>query len=38
METQNLPDAINLEADPTTILRKGEVYDESTSYTFEVVK
>lgn len=38
IETQNLPDAINLEADPTTILRKGEVYDESTSYTFEVVK
>ena len=38
IETQNLPDAINIEENPTTILKKGEVYDESTSYTFEVIK
>lgn len=38
IETQNLPDAINLEESPTTILKKGEVYDETTSYKFEVVK
>lgn len=38
IETQNLPDAINLEEVPTTILKKGEVYDETTTYTFEVVK
>ena len=37
-ETQNLPDAINIEEDPTTILKKGEVYDEITSYKFEVIK
>lgn len=38
IETQNLPDAINLEAIPTTILKKGELYDETTSYKFEVLK
>lgn len=38
IETQNLPDAINIEEDPTTILKKGEVYDEITSYKFEVIK
>ncbi len=38
IETQNLPDAIHLEKEPTTILRKGETYDEVTSYKFEVVK
>ena len=37
LETQNLPDAIHLEKDPSTILKKGDVYDETTSYTFEVV-
>lgn len=38
IETQNLPDAINLEENPSTILKKGEVYDETTSYKFEVIK
>ena len=37
-ETQNMPDAIHLEENPSTILRKGEVYEETTSYTFEVIK
>ncbi len=38
IETQNLPDAINIEEHPTTILKKGETYDETTSYKFEVIK
>lgn len=38
IETQNLLDTIHLEESPTTILKKGEVYDKTTSYTFEVVK
>lgn len=38
IETQNLPDAIHIEKDPSTILRKGEQYDEMTSYRFEVMK
>lgn len=38
IETQNLPDAIHIEKEPTTILRKGETYDETTSYKFEVIK
>lgn len=38
IETQNLPDAIHLEENPTTILKKGEVYDEMTSYQFKVIK
>ncbi len=38
IETQNLPDAIHLEESPTTILKKGEVYDERTSYQFKVIK
>lgn len=38
IETQNLPDAINIEENPTTILKKGEIYDETTSYKFEVIK
>ena len=38
IETQNMPDAIHLEKQPTTILRKGETYDESTSYQFKVIK
>lgn len=38
IETQNLPDAIHLEDNPTTILKKGEVYDEMTSYQFKVIK
>ena len=37
VETQNLPDAIHLEENPTTILKKGETYDETTSYKFEVI-
>lgn len=38
LETQNLPDAIHLEQEPSTILKKGDTYDETTSYTFEVVQ
>lgn len=38
IETQNLPDAIHIEEKPTTILKKGQVYDETTSYKFEVIK
>lgn len=38
IETQNLPDAIHLEENPSTILKKGEAYQEETSYKFEVVK
>lgn len=38
IETQNLPDAIHIEKNPTTILKKGETYDEMTSYKFEVIK
>ncbi|WP_270526129.1 aldose epimerase family protein [Longibaculum muris] len=38
IETQNLPDAIHIEKNPSTILRKGETYDEMTSYRFEVKK
>lgn len=38
IETQNLPDAIHIEKEPTTILRKGETFDEMTSYKFEVMK
>ncbi|MGN1343057.1 MAG: aldose epimerase family protein [Traorella sp.] len=38
IETQNLPDAIHLEKNPTTLLRKNEKYDEVTSYKFEVIK
>ncbi|MFR6345117.1 MAG: aldose epimerase family protein [Christensenellales bacterium] len=36
LETQNLPDAIHLEKEPSTILKKGETYKERTTYTFEV--
>lgn len=38
IETQNLPDAIHIEKNPTTILKKGETYHEITSYKFEVIK
>lgn len=38
IETQNLPDAIHIEKQPTTILKKGESYDETTSYQFKVIK
>lgn len=38
IETEYLPDAIHLEKQPTTILKKGELYDETTSYQFEVIK
>ena len=38
IETSNLPDAIHLEENPSTILRKGEEFDETTSYKFEVIK
>lgn len=38
IETQNLPDAIHIEKNPSTLLKKGEQYDEMTSYRFEVMK
>ncbi len=38
IETQNLPDAIHLEENPSTILKKGEAYQEESSYKFEVIK
>lgn len=38
IETQLMPNSINLEEEPTVILRKGESFDASTSYRFEVVK
>ncbi|WP_249030050.1 aldose epimerase family protein [Tannockella kyphosi] len=38
IETQNMPDSIHLEVNPTTLLKKGSVYEEATSYTFEVIK
>lgn len=38
IETQHLPDDIHLAENPKTILRKGETYDEYTSYKFEVIK
>lgn len=34
IETQNMPDAIHIEKNPTTILKKGQRYDEFTSYQF----
>ena len=37
IETQNMPDAIHLEEHPTTLLKKGETYDEITSYQFKVI-
>ena len=38
IETQNLPDAIHIEKNPSTILRKGETFDAQTSYCLEVIK
>ncbi len=38
IETQNMPDAIHLEEHPTTLLKKGETYDEITSYQFKVIQ
>lgn len=38
IETQNLPDSIHIEENPTTILRVGEEYNETTTYRFEVIK
>ena len=36
IETQNMPDSIHVESEPTTILKKGQQYDETTSYCFKV--
>lgn len=38
IETQFFPDSIHIEEQPKVILKKGDVYDEETSYTFEVIK
>ncbi len=37
IETQNIPDAIHIEKNPTTILKKGQRYDEYTSYQFKEI-
>lgn len=36
IETQHMPDSIHIEKEPKVILKKGDVYDEHTSYTFKV--
>lgn len=36
IETQNMPDSIHNEKEPTVILKKGEEYDEITSYQLRV--
>ena len=36
IETQYMPDSINQEKNSKTILRKGNMYEETTSYTFKV--
>lgn len=36
IETQNMPDSIHNEKEPTVILKKGDTYDETTSYRFKV--
>ena len=38
IETQNLPDSINQEKNPSVLLKKGDKYKESTVYQFEVRK
>ncbi|MEG0277053.1 MAG: aldose epimerase family protein [Coprobacillus sp.] len=38
VETQNMPDAIHIEKEPTTLLKTNEKYDETTIYTFDIVK
>lgn len=38
IETQNMPDSIHIEDDPTVILRKDERYEEVTSYRLRVNK
>ncbi len=37
LETQLMPNAINTEKNPSTILRKGEKFDSTTKYVFEVM-
>jgi len=37
IETQFMADSIHLEDIPKVILKKGQIYEESTSYTFEVI-
>lgn len=36
IETQNMPDSIHVEKQPTIILKKGQRYDETTSYQLRV--
>ncbi|OUC51162.1 galactose-1-epimerase [Eggerthia catenaformis] len=36
IETQYMPDSIHLEEHSKTILKKGQLYDEKTSYTFKI--
>lgn len=36
IETQNMPDSIHVEKKPTIILKKGQRYDETTSYQLRV--
>lgn len=37
IETQNMPDAIHIEKEPSTLLKANGKYDETTIYTFEVI-
>ena len=37
VETQNMPDSIHKEENPTVILRAGDTYREMTSYRFHVI-
>ena len=36
IETQNMTDSIHKEEKPTVVLKKGKVYDETTTYTFGI--
>ncbi len=38
LETEFIPDSINIEDKPSVLVKKGESYTAFTSYTFEVVK
>ena len=38
LETQHYPDSVNHENFPTTILKPGEKYESTTTYTFEIEK
>ena len=37
LETQLMPNAINTEENPSTILRKGDKFESNTKYVFEIM-